>query len=105
MGQYQPQSLSGERMEPANSGHLRSVVDTMRLIFRGGVIQLEIALMTLVIVTPALVQTIVDSRPIDNKHDCPYNKQQKRGAEKRSHNQDQLSLPRWCVLFLVLVEH
>ena len=45
-----------------------------RLIIRGVVIQLEITLATFVIVTPAFVQTIIDSHPIENKHDCPYDK-------------------------------
>ena len=71
----------------------------------GGFALLVITLAAFVIVTPALIQTIVDSRPIDKKHDRPHHKQQKRGAAKRPQNQDQLSLPGWCRLFLVPTEH
>lgn len=42
------------------------------LVFRDNVIRLEIALAEFVVVTPALVQTIIDSRPINKKHDRPH---------------------------------
>lgn len=80
-------------------------MDTTPLIFRDDAIRLKITLATFVIVIPALDQAIVDSRPIDKKHDCPCNEQQYRGAKKRSYNQDQLSLPGWRLFFLVLAKH
>ena len=84
---------------------LRHTAATRRPILRDDVIRLKIALAAFVIVTTALIQTIVDSRPIDKKHDCPHHKQQKRSSAKRPQNQHQLSLPGWCRLFLVPPEH
>lgn len=76
-----------------------------QLIVRDGVIRLKITLATLVVIASALVQTIVDSRPIHKKHDCPYNKQQQRGAKERPYNENQLALPGWGFLFFVFFEH
>ncbi len=84
---------------------LRHTAATRRLVLLDNVIPLKIALAAFVIVTAALIQAIVDSRPIDKKYDCPHHKQQKRSSAKRPQNQDQLSLPGWCHFLLVSAEH
>jgi hypothetical protein len=84
---------------------VRHTAATRRPILLDDVIRLKITLATFVIVAAALIQTIVDSRPIDKKHDCPHHKQQKRSSAKRPQNQDQLSLPGWCRFLLVSAEH
>ncbi len=75
------------------------------LIFWDDVICLKITFIEFVIVTPALVQTIVDSRPIDKERDRPNDKQQQRGTEKRSQKQDQPLLPHGQPFCLVPTEH